>query len=255
MTRERKSMDGWRFWLVPRRVDKLQTKFWPVLLSPHDLKDHGATTDTMTPWEEPTLRAECRRDPDHVPPVPDCLCGIYAVEHVLDIMFRSNEAHGTIIWTNTHLWRTKEMPAVVIGRVTLADARYLPVGAGDGPMVAPEWRARSATLEEIFVPLYAGDWDSAELASLLSKNYGVPAQVGDPPVTKKDRKTKPAWIDDPTVDLGVPPALNAIRQVSEALGPKELACGLIGAATMNQFLRGRHQHDSPHAIERPRPAI
>jgi hypothetical protein len=71
-----------------------------------------------TPWPTLTMSAKCPR-PQQCSQF--CFCGVFAVENVVDILYRADEAFRSI----TKLYSAPSMAAIVVGRVTLRDARIV----------------------------------------------------------------------------------------------------------------------------------
>jgi glycine cleavage system H protein len=66
-------------------------------------------TFTALPWAPGINRAVCARDARHVPPVADCMCGLYALSDVADrrLDFRADQAVGAVAaWGDLEVHRT-----------------------------------------------------------------------------------------------------------------------------------------------------
>jgi hypothetical protein len=151
---------GWRFWLVRPGTD--------LLLSPYD---YGPS------WPGVRMMATCATDPEHVPPAPGCLCGVYAERTAADACERVDRHKETVrsnlAWAKRNGVPIPPLPSYVVGRVALAAAVPFVPPAGMIRVGDDELRAASAEIVELHVLADSGD---AQVGVLLAARYGVPVQ-------------------------------------------------------------------------------
>lgn len=150
--------EGWRFWLVRPAQD--------VLLSPYD---YGPA------WPAVVLTASCSTNPAHLPPAPDCDCGVYAERTAADAWERARRhrrvVHANLAWARARGIPIPPLPSYVVGRVALSGAVAFVPGAGMLRISADELRAASAEILELWVR--PGESDPNVAARLVAR-YGVP---------------------------------------------------------------------------------
>src|SRR3954451_15013960 len=107
-------------------------------------------TFTALPWQPGANRAVCARDVRHMPPVADCMCGLYALTDPADrrLDFRADQAVGAIAaWGDLEVHRTG-------------------------------FRAEQACVTALALPDRAGFEQRAALAR-AAERYGVPLVAAD----------------------------------------------------------------------------
>lgn len=169
----------WRYWVLKPGKTRLR---------PFGPKD-------TTVWTDGETVARCRHDRSHVPPHPDCTCGLYAttladVTHALACRDRLADQVGWAAYEQESGWASvtvhgrtvrpedvQSRPRPVIGQVEMHDAVEVPneLPSGDGPYPSRRWRARSANIAALYVPT-----DLADVAEAISNRYGAPCHVGNP---------------------------------------------------------------------------
>jgi hypothetical protein len=110
--------------------------------------------------------ALCAAEPDHVPPVEGCTCGLRATEDLAELLFR---VHVYVSLRATTLLNE----CGVLGRVELA-GKILPgvdIPRDDPPTT---WRASQARVLEVQLAPWLSD-----RADAVQSRYGVPAAVHD----------------------------------------------------------------------------
>ncbi|OJZ75697.1 hypothetical protein BRW65_03945 [Mycobacterium paraffinicum] len=178
------SATGWRIWHV-RLVDER-----PALRAPYG--DAPLVT-------APAVRAECSVHVDHQPPEHDCACGVYAVENVIDALYRLCVITANIATGTTSLFRpTRVAPDTipVLAHVHLTRVRWInrAVPWSDLKCTSPEMRAGVARIEQLYLAAQLVDHKRAErLAERLRATLGVPAVVGYPGYTLDDWQSLPDW--------------------------------------------------------------
>ena len=154
--------EGWRFWMILPGT--------AVLASPLQ------TSGSVLRWPLATMQAQCPLP--HMPPAPDCRCGIYA-DHTAIQAYTRMEHWRQTFGTWLPMLGPGVVPVCAIGRIALVDAveyelvlkpgvwpQLLPPGLGEGYR---ELRARTASLIELY--LCGDDW---KLAAQLAERYQVP---------------------------------------------------------------------------------
>lgn len=140
-----------------------------------------------------------QRARDHQPPEPDCACGIYAVENVIDALYRLRVITANIATGTTSLFRpTHVAPGTipVLAHVHLNRVRWINRGVSwsDLECTSPEMRAATASIEYLYVADELIDSDHARrLARQLNTTLGVAAVVGYPTYTLDDWYQLPDW--------------------------------------------------------------
>lgn len=135
---------------------------------------------------------------DHEPPEPDCACGIYAVENVIDALYRLRVITANIATGTTSLFRPTRAAAgtiPVLARVQLTHVRWInrAVSWSDLKCI-PEMRAAAARIECLYVADELIDHGHARrLGDQLSAALGVAAVVGYPEYTLDDWHHLPDW--------------------------------------------------------------
>ncbi|WCB93591.1 Glycine cleavage system H protein [Baekduia alba] len=107
-------------------------------------------TFTALPWEPGANRAVCARDVRHMPPVADCMCGLYALTDPGDrrLDFRADQAVGAIAaWGDLEVHRTG-------------------------------FRAEQACVTALALPDRAG-WEQRDALARAAERYGVPLVAPD----------------------------------------------------------------------------
>lgn len=147
----------------------------------------------------PAVRAECSVHADHQPPEPDCACGIYAVDNVIDALYRLRVITANIATGTTSLFRPTRVAAgtiPVLARVHLTRVRWIDraVPWSELRCTSPEMRAATVRIECLYLADELIDRDAAEaLADRLSGTVGVRALVGYPTYTLDDWEQRPDW--------------------------------------------------------------
>ncbi|MCA2248819.1 low molecular weight phosphatase family protein [Mycobacterium intracellulare] len=145
---------GWRFWLVAPGTD--------VLTAPYQ---------SGLPWTSTRYHAVCTSDRRHVPPHPNCWCGIYA-----DVNGPAGVC-GRAVWHQPEFGGISDAgAAVVVGRVALEGA----VTCVPRFCTTPELRAGAATIEELWILPVRRAPDSGRLVGPLRDRYRVPVLFGVP---------------------------------------------------------------------------
>lgn len=179
---------GWRIWHVRRDDD-------PAALHP---PCGGAPGCVGTrPVTNRTIHAQCIEQAGHEPPEPDCACGIFAVENVIDALFRLHVITYNIATGTTSAWRpTRLEPGTVpvLARVRLHRVRWDHDASEVHKCITPELRAATARIEQLYLTdqLLGGD-AAHRIANQLSTGLGVAAAVGYPSYTLDDWQQRPAW--------------------------------------------------------------
>jgi protein-tyrosine-phosphatase len=142
------------------------------------------------------LRARCSLQ-DHEPPAPSCTCGIWAVDNIVDALWRVRKLTRGIRRQDLDVLPMRPDPGIapILTQVALHRAiESLDLGAGvDGGV--PVLRAASAEVERIFVTdELIGTRRATELANRLAASYGVEAIVGLPKFTQDDWDARPEWM-------------------------------------------------------------
>jgi hypothetical protein len=156
------ALEKFRGWWVPTGDET------PRLLSvEHDHDNQGPPEDkvTATAWGENTTAARCAQNPEHVPPVRDCVCGLWAL-NLLDVLYawqiRAWERR-LIAKFSAYIESLPSSPTdhvYVIGRVSMWDVIRDEIRPYPGLSV-PHWRGKSARIEELWVPISEAQSDSA----------------------------------------------------------------------------------------------
>ncbi|WP_368834156.1 hypothetical protein [Mycobacterium intracellulare] len=179
-----KYLAGWRIWHLSLGDDP------PALRAPYG--EAPLVTGR-------TVRAECSVHADHQPPEITCACGIYAVENVIDALYRLRVITANIATGTTSLFRSTPVAPdtiPVLARVHLARVRWInrAVRWSDRKCTSPEMRAAAARIECAYVADELVDHDRARrLADQLSTALGITAVVGYPEYTLDDWHRLPDW--------------------------------------------------------------
>lgn len=146
-----------------------------------------------------TVHAECCVRADHQPPEPDCACGVYAVESVIDALYRLRVITANIATGTTSLFRPTRAAAgtiPVLAQVHLTRVRWInrAVPWSDLKCTSPEMRAATARIDCLYLADELLEHDHARrLADQLGATLGVAAVVGYPTYTLDDWKHRPDW--------------------------------------------------------------
>lgn len=171
----------WRFWYLHPQDDT------PTL--------HPGAAHDPTVWQRETV-AQCRHNPEHIPPAPDCTCGLYAMSSI-DMRYFAEAAGWIDEWmARRQLWRSGKalfwagqqgrirdyvqaykdaQPPIVLGSVVLHNAKIRHCQSDEHGRATRSWRARKATITGLYVPTAVAD-----VADDLSAKYEVPCMVGYP---------------------------------------------------------------------------
>lgn len=163
---------GWRFWIGRPGEDVLRSPYYGL--------------GKVPAWPTRRLRANCRRHPDHVPPVPGCACGVYA-DHLSKVAWARADLFPWMVqkWGPfaEHGFRAADWIRVV-GVCSLENAEVVPIREKTMDFVG-ERVIRKITTEELVATsaeiqeMYVVDADSArpgarELAEKMRARYRVP---------------------------------------------------------------------------------
>lgn len=179
---------GWRIWHV-------NTGDGPVALHP----PYGGAPGCVgtQPVTDRTVHAQCIERADHQPPEPGCACGIFAVENVIDALFRLHVITRNIAAGTTSAWRpTRLRPGTipVLARVHLHRVRWDHDASDVHKCITPEMRAASARIERLYLTDRLVGRDTARrIADQLAAALSVTAVVGYPGYTLDDWQQRPAW--------------------------------------------------------------
>lgn len=242
-------MDKWRGWWIPVWEAR------PRLLSmeyDHDVDGPPEQRPRTTSWDVVT-EARCKVNPDHTPPVPECVCGCWGMG-LLDTLYswqmrawerryvEKQRAAGVAglmpdSQPNTHIY--------VIGRVTLYDVIRDDIEPHPG-LTLPHWRGKSARIREFWVP--TNDTQTAKAATQMAAKLeaqfaGVPVHIGAPGYGPDDwdertpfAGTGPNGVELPDFpDVGLhPPGDSAALTYPVAMARRQ-----DRAATVSQLLEQR----------------
>lgn len=236
-------MDKWRGWWIPVWEAR------PRLLSmeyDHDVDGPPEQRPRTTSWDVVT-EARCKVNPDHTPPVPECVCGCWGL-NLLDVLYGwamrdwerrlaeklSTEYHSA---TSSHVY--------VIGRVTLHDVIRDDIEPHPG-LTLPHWRGKSAHITGFWVPTNDTQTTHAaeQMADKLAAEFGgVPVHIGAPGYGPDDWDERTAFAgtgpngvelpDFPDVGLH-PPGDSAAPTYPVAMARRQ-----DRAATVSQLLEQR----------------
>lgn len=204
----RDTATGWRIWYTDPADDT------PALYSPY----WSSQARRFRHPASKNLRMRCGAHGDHSPPEPDCTCGIYAVESVIDalyrLLYRTTELHRRRLLD----WPDRAVP--VLARMTMHRVRR----GSDDEVFLPEIRAGTAEIERLYLPDDLITFEqAARLAERLSGALGVPVEVDYPCYTLDDWQNRPLWyfMPDETPKPGWP------RLDFKALvpSPGQIVCG------------------------------
>lgn len=145
---------GWRFWLVAPGTD--------VLTAPYQ---------SGVPWKSTRYQAICTADRRHVPPHPNCWCGVYA-----DVNGPAGVCGRAVGHQPEFGGITDAGAAVVVGRVALEGA----VPCVPRFCTTPELRAAAATIEELWILPVRRAPESRRLVGPLRDRYRVPVHFDFP---------------------------------------------------------------------------
>ena len=194
---------GWRVWGA-------RAKGEAILYSPYKVEKEKVPSGHH--------KAKCHFFAHHVPPHPHCRCGVYAVESLLDAVFRVHHFEWSV--RDDPEFYKENPPSAVFGRVIMKRVIRGGMVNPDTKQWHPDLRAATCDIDELFIPpTWKGKRSPKALAAALGDRYGVPATVGYPKVTDHDRAVRPHWLDNIAdsdwAALRIPqPLLSEIRNTS-----------------------------------------
>lgn len=149
---------GWRLWHLSPGDDP------PALRAPYG--EAPLVTGS-------TVHAECSDHAAHQPAEIDCACGVYAVENVIDVLYRLRVITANIATGTTSLFRPTRVAAgtiPVLARVQLTRVRWIDraVSWSELRCTSPEMRAATARIERLYIPGELIDPDHARRLAVVT---------------------------------------------------------------------------------------